>query len=110
MKRLIYRGKNADVTRSDFWMLRVKAFNVLVRGKKIKNCNFAWMNKPYKCIWGSLERMLIGFGIASVAGIILGVIVGNYTSLKYVFNKPTPSRVLRASFMSSKLLFMIVIK
>ena len=40
----------------------------------------------YKCIWGSLERMLIGFGVASFFGILVGVIVGNYTSLKYVFN------------------------
>ena len=40
----------------------------------------------YKAIWGSLSRMLIGFSIASVAGIIIGIIVGNHTSLKYVFN------------------------
>ncbi len=40
----------------------------------------------YKSLWGSFKRMLIGFGIASVGGIILGSIVGNYRHLKYVFN------------------------
>ena len=40
----------------------------------------------YKCIWGSFYRMLIGFTAASIIGILVGVIVGNYTSLKYVFN------------------------
>ena len=40
----------------------------------------------YKCIWGSFLRMLIGFSIASILGIIVGMIVGNFTNLKYVFN------------------------
>ena len=40
----------------------------------------------YKCILGSLERMLIGFGAASILGILVGMIVGNFTNLKYVFN------------------------
>ena len=40
----------------------------------------------YKCIWGSLSRMLIGFSIASILGILVGVLVGNFTKLKYVFN------------------------
>ena len=40
----------------------------------------------YKCIWESLKRMLIGFAVASVLGIGVGIIVGNYLQLKYVFN------------------------
>ena len=40
----------------------------------------------YKCIWGSLYRMIIGFGVASVIGIIIGMFVGNFTNLRYVFN------------------------
>ena len=40
----------------------------------------------YKCIWGSFLRMFIGFSIASILGIIVGMIVGNFTNLKYVFN------------------------
>ena len=40
----------------------------------------------YKSIWGSLSRMLIAFGMASGAGILLGVLVGNITPMKHVFN------------------------
>ena len=40
----------------------------------------------YKCIWGSLRRMLIAFSVSSVLAILLGVVVGNFTELKYVFN------------------------
>ena len=50
--------------------------------------SFSYLGESYiyKCILGSLERMVIGFSIASISGIIIGVIVGNYTKLKYVFN------------------------
>ena len=40
----------------------------------------------YKCIWGSLYRMLIGFAVSSVLAIIVGMIVGNFYKLKHVFN------------------------
>lgn len=40
----------------------------------------------YKCILGSFSRMLIGFGVGAIFGIILGIIVGNFTNMKYVFN------------------------
>lgn len=49
---------------------------------------FEFLKDPYtyKCIWGSFERMLIGFGIGALAAIIIGVIVGNHLKLKHVFN------------------------
>lgn len=40
----------------------------------------------YKSIWGSFKRMLIGFSVASIIAIIIGMFVGNFTKLKYVFN------------------------
>ena len=60
----------------------------------------------YKCIWGSLQRMLIGFLIASVAGILLGVIVGNYTSLKYVFN---PTMIALKAVPTAALVFLFLV-
>ena len=48
---------------------------------------FSYFSRPYiyKCIWGSLYRMLIGFSIAAVLGIAIGMAVGNYIKIKYVF-------------------------
>ena len=60
----------------------------------------------YKCIWGSLKRMLIGFSIASIAGIILGVIVGNLTKLKYVFN---PTMIALKAVPTAALVFLFLI-
>ena len=44
--------------------------------------------KPYlyKCIFGSLYRMLIGFLSAALLGIVVGMIVGNKITIKYVLN------------------------
>ncbi|MCR4911834.1 MAG: ABC transporter permease subunit [Bacilli bacterium] len=60
----------------------------------------------YKCIWGSLERMLIGFGIASILGIIVGVIVGNYTNLKYVFN---PTMIALKAIPTAAIVFLFLV-
>ena len=63
--------------------------------------------KPYlyKCIWGSLYRMLIGFGIASIAGIFLGMIVGNFSKMKYVFN---PTMIALRSIPTAALVFLLL--
>lgn len=49
---------------------------------------FIYLGDPYtyECIWGSFYRMLIGFIVATILGILVGSIVGNFTSLKHVFN------------------------
>lgn len=69
--------------------------------------SFDLMSRPYlyKCIGGSLIRMLIGFGVASILAILLGMIVGNYTKLKYVFN---PSMVALRSIPTAALVFLIL--
>ena len=59
----------------------------------------------YKCIWGSFQRMLVGFGVASILGIMLGVIVGNYTSLKYVFN---PTMIALKAVPTAALVFLFL--
>ena len=59
----------------------------------------------YKCIWESLKRMLIGFSIASILGIGLGVIVGNFFSLKYVFN---PTMIAIKSGPTAALVFLFL--
>lgn len=69
---------------------------------------FLYLQDPftYLCIWGSLSRMLIGFGVASVLAIILGMVVGNLTKMKYVFNptmvalKAIPTAALTFLFLS----------
>lgn len=60
----------------------------------------------YKSIWGSLSRMLIAFSIASISAIILGVIVGNYIKLKYVFN---PTMVALKTVPTAALVFLFLI-
>ena len=69
--------------------------------------SFDLMSRPYlyKCIGGSLIRMLIGFGVASILAILLGMIVGNHTKLKYVFN---PSMVALRSIPTAALVFLIL--
>ena len=60
----------------------------------------------YKSIWGSFKRMLIGFGVASIAGIIIGAIVGNFTSLKYVFN---PTMIALKAVPTAALVFLFLV-
>ena len=60
----------------------------------------------YKCIWGSLSRMLIAFAIAVVIGVALGIVVGNYTKLKYVFN---PTVVALKAVPTAALVFLFLI-
>lgn len=59
----------------------------------------------YQCILESLKRMLIGFSIASVLGIGVGIIVGNYFSLKYVFN---PTMIAIKSVPTAALAFLFL--
>ena len=69
--------------------------------------SFELMGKPYlyKCIWGSLYRMIIGFSIASILAILLGMIVGNFTKLKHVFN---PTMIALRSIPTAALVFLIL--
>ena len=60
----------------------------------------------YKCIWGSLKRMLYGFLIGTVAAILLGVIVGNFTKLKYVFN---PTMIAIRAIPTAALVFLFLV-
>lgn len=60
----------------------------------------------YKCIWGSLKRMLIGFSLASVLGILIGIIVGNFTKLKYVFN---PTIIALKAIPTAAIVFLFLI-
>lgn len=60
----------------------------------------------YKCIWGSFSRMLIGFGIAAVIGILVGVIVGNFIRLKYVFN---PTMIALKAIPTAALTFLFLV-
>ena len=59
----------------------------------------------YKCIWGSLYRMLIGFSISSILAICLGMLVGNFTKLKHVFN---PTMIALRSVPTAALVFLIL--
>ena len=69
---------------------------------------FKYLGDPftYKCIWGSFSRMLIGFGVAAIFGILVGVIVGNYTSLKYVFN---PTMIALKAIPTAALTFLFLV-
>ena len=69
--------------------------------------SFELFGKPYlyKCIWGSLYRMLIGFGIASIAGISIGMFVGNHIKMKYVFN---PTMIALRSIPTAALVFLLL--
>lgn len=69
--------------------------------------SFSYFTRPYlyKCIWGSLYRMIIGFSIASILGIILGMIVGNHTKIKYVFN---PTMIALRSVPTAALVFLLL--
>ena len=59
----------------------------------------------YNCIWGSLYRMLIGFSIASIIAIILGMIVGNHLKLKHVFN---PTMIALRSIPTAAIVFLLL--
>ena len=69
---------------------------------------FSYFGKPYlyKCIWGSFYRMLIGFSIASILGIALGMLVGNHTKIKYVFN---PTIIALRSVPTAALVFLLLV-
>ena len=69
---------------------------------------FAYLGDPftYKCIWGSFYRMLIGFGLGAVFGILVGVIVGNFTNLKYVFN---PTMIALKAIPTAALTFLFLV-
>ena len=69
---------------------------------------FSYLGDPYiyKCIWGSLERMLIGFLVASVLGITIWIIVGNFTKIKYVFN---PTIIALKAIPTAALVFLFLI-
>ncbi len=70
--------------------------------------SFELFGRPYlyKCIWGSLYRMLIGFVGGSVLAIALGMIVGNYTKIKYVFN---PTMIALRSIPTAALVFLLLV-
>ena len=59
----------------------------------------------YLCILGSLKRMVYGFLIASAFAITLGVIVGNQTKLKYVFN---PTMIALKAIPTAALVFLFL--
>ena len=59
----------------------------------------------YKCIWGSLYRMLIGFSIASLIAIMIGMIVGNHLKLKHVFN---PTMIALRSIPTAAIVFLLL--
>ena len=69
---------------------------------------FSYFARPYiyKCIWGSFYRMLIGFGAASILGIALGMVVGNFTKIKYVFN---PTIIALRSIPTAALVFLLLV-
>lgn len=69
---------------------------------------FSYFVRPYiyKCIWGSLYRMIIGFSIAAILGIALGMVVGNYTKMKYVFN---PTMIALRSVPTAALVFLLLV-
>lgn len=60
----------------------------------------------YLCIWGSLKRMIIGFSIASILGIIFGMLVGNFTNLKYVFN---PTMIALKAIPTAAIVFLFLV-
>ncbi len=72
------------------------------------NQTFIYLGDPftYECIWGSFYRMLIGFSIGAIAAIIIGVIVGNFTKLKYVFN---PTMVALKAIPTAALTFLFLV-
>ena len=69
---------------------------------------FSYFSRPYiyKCIWGSFYRMLIGFSAASILGIAIGMIVGNYIKIKYVFN---PTIIALRSIPTAALVFLLLV-
>ena len=69
---------------------------------------FSYFKDPYlyKCIWGSFYRMLIGFGVGSILGIVVGMIVGNFIKIKYVFN---PTIIALRSVPTAALIFLLLV-
>ena len=69
---------------------------------------FSYFASPYiyKCIWGSFYRMLIGFGVAAILGIAVGMLVGNFIEMKYVFN---PTIIALRSIPTAALVFLLLV-
>ena len=69
--------------------------------------SFELFGKPYlyKCIWGSLYRMLYGFSVAALLGIIVGMLVGNHIKMKYVFN---PTMIALRSIPTAAIVFLLL--
>ena len=69
---------------------------------------FLYLEDPYtyKCIWGSLRRMLYGFGVGALAAILVGIIVGNFLKLKYVFN---PTMIALKAVPTAALVFLFMV-
>ena len=69
---------------------------------------FSYFATPYvyKCIWGSFYRMLIGFSAASILGIVVGMVVGNFSKIKYVFN---PTIIALKSIPTAALIFLLLV-
>ena len=69
---------------------------------------FSYFGDPYlyKCIWGSLSRMLIGFSIASVLAIILGMIVGNHLKMRHIFN---PTMIALKAVPTAALVYLLMV-
>ncbi len=60
----------------------------------------------YKCIWGTLKRTLIGFIVSFVFALIIGVIVGNFTQAKYIFN---PTVIALKTIPTAALVFIFLV-
>ncbi len=69
---------------------------------------FSYFGKEYlyKCIGGSLLRMLIGFSIASILGILVGMLVGNHIKIKYVLN---PTMTALKAVPTAALVFLLMV-
>ena len=74
----------------------------------VYSANLLTSSYIYLCIGYSFMRMIIGFAVASVLGIILGAFVGNYKKTKYVFN-PTMVALKAIPTAAVVYLFMVVI-
>ena len=69
---------------------------------------FSYFNKEYlyKCIGGSLLRMIIGFVGASILGILVGMMVGNHIKIKYVLN---PTMIALKAIPTAALVFLLMV-
>ena len=87
-------SKNATMIFPDPFMTIKQAFIYLGEGY------------TYKCIWGTLKRTLIGFTFSFVLALISGVIVGNFTNVKHVFN---PTIIALKTIPTAALVFVFLV-